>query len=133
MIACGKWRKRPAHQRVTLIAFICRHNSQLRRVGFIATKWAVTRPGIYEILCGKCRVLADMAAGRCHQDHVSTLLHVVHAMFEATIVKCVVADAFQHITNAQDRLFLRFHDIYMHCRDTVDLFNFFRDVLGGGA
>jgi hypothetical protein len=28
---------------------------------------------------------------------------------------------------------LRFHDIYMHCGDTVDLFIFFRDVLGGGA
>ena len=133
MRACEKWRKRPAHQSVTLIAFICSHNSQLRRVGFIATKWAVTRPGIYEILCGKCRVLADMAAGRCHQDHVSTLLHVVHAMFEAAPVKSVVPDALQHITNAQVRSFLRFHDIYMHCRDTVDLFNFFCDVLGGGA
>ena len=74
-----------------------------------------------------------MAAGSCHQDHVSTLLHVVHAMFEAAVVKCVVADALQHITNAQGSSFLRFHDIYMHCRDTVDLFNFFRDVLGGGA
>ena len=74
-----------------------------------------------------------MAAGRSHQDHVSTLLHVVHAMFEAAVVKCVVADALQNITNAQGSSFLRFHDIYMHCRDTVDLFNFFRDVLGGGA
>ena len=68
----------------------------------------------------------------CH-DHVSTLLHVVHAMFESDIVKCVVVDALQHITNAQGRSFLRFHDIYMHCRDTVDLFIFFRDVLGVGA
>ena len=74
-----------------------------------------------------------MGASKCYQDHVSTLLHVVHAMFEAAIVKCVVADALQHITNAQGSSFLRFYDIYMHCRDTVDLFNFSRDVLGGGA
>ena len=106
--------------------FICSQNSQLRRVGLIATKCAVTRPVIYEILCGKCRFLPDMTGGRCHQDHVSTLLHVVHAMFEAAVVKCVVADALQHITNAQGRSFLRFHDIHMHYRDTVDLFIFFR-------
>ena len=128
-----KWRNSPAHQSVTLIAFICRHNSQLRRVGFIAAKWAVTRPGIYEILCGKCRFLVDTAAGRCHQDHVSTLLHVAHAMFQAAVIKSVVPDALQHITNAQSRSFLRFHDIYMHCGDTVDLFIFFHDVLGGSA
>jgi hypothetical protein len=74
-----------------------------------------------------------MAAGRCHQDHVSTLLHVAHAMFAVAPVKNVVPDALQHITNAQGRSFLRFHDIYMHYGDTVDLFIFFRDVLGGGA
>jgi hypothetical protein len=74
-----------------------------------------------------------MAAGWCQQDHVSTLLHVVHAMFEVNLVKCVVADASQHVTNAQGRSFMRFHDIDMHCRDIVDLFIFFLDVLGGGA
>jgi hypothetical protein len=54
-------------------------------------------------------------------------------MFAVAPVKNVVPDALQHITNAQGRSFLRFHDIYMHYGDTVDLFIFFRDVLGGGA
>ena len=74
-----------------------------------------------------------MAACRCHEDHVSSFLDVVHAMFQATVVSCIVADALQHITNAQGRSFMRFHDIFMHCKDIVDLFIFFRDVLGGGS
>ena len=88
-----------------MLAFICNHTSQLRRVGFIAKQCVVTRPGIY----------------------------VVHVIFETTLVKCVVPDALQHITNAEGRSFMRLHDIFMYYRDIVDLFIFSRDVLDGGA
>jgi len=133
MRACEKWRNKSSTSERHVDSFYLQPQQSIRRLGFIAAKWAVTRPSIYEILCGQCRFLVDMAAGRCHQDHVSTLLHVAHTMFQAALVKSVVPDALQHITNAQDRSFFRFHDIYMHYGDTVDLFIFFRNVLGGSA